>query len=240
MTTSDLPHSPPWPTLTTAYLPMTADAAALAIHPWRHLTLRARRVDLAAAARGARLFVFAEGLGPEAYRDRLTPCHGQLWAYAEPWYPTFAERAEARLVLEDAGLRPVPIYAPLRDGWAAFDALAERYGRIVLWGLDRISDREARRSLLATTWVRAQAHARLRLHVHGLAPTEWLTALPMASYSIPRGADLVDRAAGRSLGHLPAGGALLTAYLTGAHARNQDSAAWGLSSTVLVPTEAPV
>ena len=41
-------------------------------------------------------------------------------------------KIKTRARLEKMGLRPIPVYHPLNDGWDYFDYLAENYDRICM------------------------------------------------------------------------------------------------------------
>jgi hypothetical protein len=52
-------------------------------------------------------------------------------------------------MLEQMGLRPIPVYHPFNDGWHYFDYLAERYDLVCFDNVVQ-ADRETRKRLVAT------------------------------------------------------------------------------------------
>ena len=63
-------------------------------------------------------------------------------------------------MLEQMGLRPIPVYHPFNDGWDYFDYLAERYDRICFGNVVQ-ADRETRKRLVATAWERHRKYPHL-------------------------------------------------------------------------------
>jgi len=91
------------------------------------------------------------------------------------------QKIKTRAKLEKKGIRPIPVYHPLNDGWDYFDELAKNYDRICVGNIVQAS-RYVRKHLLATIWERKmRTNPNLWIHILGLAPNEWLCAYPMNS-----------------------------------------------------------
>jgi hypothetical protein len=108
---------------------------------------------------------------------RMTKRFGdRLWGYIEMDQGGAANKRTTRRRLEDAGLRPIPVYHPLNDGWDYFDELATTYDRIC-WGNVVQAKKDVRLRMLATIAERRREYPDLWVHVLGLTPNEWCNAL---------------------------------------------------------------
>lgn len=94
------------------------------------------------------------------------------WGYFELDQGGKDNKTRLRTMLEDEGLRPVPIYHPINDGWDYFDFLAERYDRICMGNVVQAS-RPDRKRLVAIVWERKRKYPNLWIHLLGLTPNEW-------------------------------------------------------------------
>jgi len=102
------------------------------------------------------------------------------WGYVEMDQGGRENKIRLRTKLENLGLRPIPVYHPLSDGWDYFDYLAERYDRICLANVSH-ANRGERKRLLATIWERRQKYPHLWIHVLGLTPTDHCISYPVES-----------------------------------------------------------
>lgn len=105
---------------------------------------------------------------------------GDVWGYIELDQGGRENKIKTRAKLEELGLRPIPVYHPLLDGWDYFDYLAERYDRICV-GNVVYADRYTRIRLFATIWERKRKYPNLWIHLLGVTPNEWLNAYPIDS-----------------------------------------------------------
>jgi len=96
------------------------------------------------------------------YQDRL-------WGYIEIDFGGCINKRRTRARLESLGLKPMPVYHPLNDGWDYFDELANEYDRICLGNIVRASQ-EDRKRILATIWERRRAYPHLWIHGLGMTP----------------------------------------------------------------------
>jgi len=102
------------------------------------------------------------------------------WGYIEIDQGGKDNKIKTRARLEKLGLRPIPVYHPVNDGWEYFDYLAKRYDRICL-GNVVMADQATRKRLIATVWERRREYPNLWIHALGLTPSELTTAYPMNS-----------------------------------------------------------
>lgn len=139
----------------------------------------------------------------------ITTTYGEgLWGYIELDQGGKVNKRKTRARLEAAGLRPIPVYHPLVDGWDYFDELAQGYDRICLGNIVQAPP-NVRLRLLATMHERIQAYPGLWVHALGLTPNTVAYSYPTSSadssswLSGIRWSGLIERAAGASLGTLP-------------------------------------
>lgn len=104
----------------------------------------------------------------------------RLWGYVELDQGGRDRKRQTRQKLHDIGIRPIPVYHPLLDGWDYFDELAENYDRICFGNVVQ-ANAETRRRLMMTAWERHRLYPDLWIHLLGLTPNEWLHALPVDS-----------------------------------------------------------
>lgn len=104
----------------------------------------------------------------------------RAWGYIELDQGGRENKIKTRAMLEDKGLRPIPVYHPFGDGWDYFDYLAQNYDRIC-FGNIVMADRYTRLRLIATAWERKQKYPHLWIHMLGLTPNQWLNAYPTDS-----------------------------------------------------------
>lgn len=104
----------------------------------------------------------------------------RLWGYIEIDQGGRENKIKTRARLEALGLRPIPVYHPLNDGWEYFDYLAERYDRICFGNIVKASI-PMRQRLLTTAWERRRRYPHLWIHLLGLTPNQWLNAFPINS-----------------------------------------------------------
>jgi hypothetical protein len=132
----------------------------------------------------------------------------KAWGYIELDQGGLEHKRRTRAKLEALGLRPIPVYHPLNDGWDYFDELSDRYDRICFGNVVQ-ADIPTRKKLVATAWERHRRHPDLWIHLLGLTPNELLYALPINSgdssswLSSVRWSGYIEHAAGRTLGPMP-------------------------------------
>jgi hypothetical protein len=102
------------------------------------------------------------------------------WGYVEIDQGGRDNKIKTRAKLEAMGLRPIPVYHPLTDGWDYFDYLAQRYDRICFGNVVH-ADRATRKRMLATAWSRKQKYPNLWVHMLGHTPSETCNAYPTNS-----------------------------------------------------------
>jgi hypothetical protein len=103
-----------------------------------------------------------------------------LWGYIELDQGGAVNKRKTRARLEKLGLRPIPVYHPLNDGWDYFDELCTQYDRICFGNVVQASQ-QTRRHLLATLWERRRRYPDVWVHVLGLTPSELVIAYPVSS-----------------------------------------------------------
>jgi hypothetical protein len=132
----------------------------------------------------------ALGLAPErvegfdklfdAYVATARRYEQQLWGYIEIDQGGRENKTRTRARLEDLGLRPIPVYHPLNDGWDYFDELASQYDRICLGNVVMANTAERKR-LVSTLWERRRQYPHLWIHALGLTPSDLNVAYPIDS-----------------------------------------------------------
>lgn len=103
-----------------------------------------------------------------------------LWGYVEIDLGGKDQKRETRRELEGMGLRPIPVYHPLNDGWDYFDELASKYDRICVGNIVQAS-RYVRLRIMATIFERRKKYPGLWIHLLGMTPNEWANAYPTDS-----------------------------------------------------------
>lgn len=134
----------------------------------------------------------------------------RCWGYIELDQGGRENKIKTRRMLEDDyGLNPIPVYHPFGDGWDYFDYLAERYDRVCFGNIVQANANE-RKMLIATAWQRHRKYPDLWLHVLGLTPNELLYAMPINSGDSSSWLSSVrwedgyrPRACGKCLGKIP-------------------------------------
>lgn len=121
---------------------------------------------------------FPELLG--RYVELVRQYGDRLWGYIELDLGGRDQKIKTRTELEALGLRPIPVYHPLLDGWDYFDELCERYDRVCFGNVVQ-ADREDRKRLVATAWERHRRYPNVWLHLLGLRPSQLLYAYPINS-----------------------------------------------------------
>lgn len=102
------------------------------------------------------------------------------WGYIELDQGGRENKIRTRAKLEGLGLRPIPVYHPLNDGWDYFDHLAENYDRICFGNIVQ-ADAETRKRLVATMWERHRKYPHLWIHLLGMTPGPLLIGFPSNS-----------------------------------------------------------
>lgn len=144
----------------------------------------------------------------ERYIEVIRKYGDRSWGYIELDQGGRKNKIKTRAKLEKMGLRPIPVYHPLNDGWDYFDYLAERYDRICFGNVVQANKHERLR-LVATAWERHRKYPDLWIHLLGLTPNQWLYALPINSadssswLSVVRWSGYKEQACGVSIGDLP-------------------------------------
>lgn len=135
------------------------------------------------------------------YEDRL-------WGYIELDQGGAVNKRKTRAKLHSEGLKPIPVYHPLNDGFDYFDELAESHDRICLGNIVQ-ANYKVRMRLLHTMFMRKQKYPHLWVHVLGLTQTELVWAYPFESCDSSawlrtvRWSGWTERSCGRVIGSLP-------------------------------------
>jgi len=104
----------------------------------------------------------------------------ESWGYIEIDQGGRTNKTKIRTRLEKLGLRPIPVYHPLTDGWDYFDYLAARYDRIC-YGNVVDSEQDVRLRLVSTAYIRQRKYPHLWIHLLGLTPNELVHSIPVQS-----------------------------------------------------------
>jgi len=102
------------------------------------------------------------------------------WGYIEIDQGGMENKIKTRAKLEALGLRPIPVYHPLNDGWDYFDYLAERYDRICFGNVVQ-ADGDTRKKLITTAYIRRMKYPHLWIHLLGVTPSELTHGCPSSS-----------------------------------------------------------
>jgi hypothetical protein len=116
----------------------------------------------------------------DRYLSLIIEFGDQCWGYIEMDQGGRQNKIKTRVMLESKGLRPIPVYHPLNDGWDYFDELAKFYDRICLGNIVQ-ADQKTRVRLLTTILKRRQDYPKLWIHGLGLAPVAVAMSLPLDS-----------------------------------------------------------
>ena len=116
----------------------------------------------------------------DVYVEVVKEVGDQLWGYNELDQGGKENKIRTRARLEGMGLRPIPVYHPLNDGWDYFDELAKEYDRICFGNLVQAPP-PVRKRLLATAFERHAEYPDLFIHFLGITPNEIQMALPFDS-----------------------------------------------------------
>lgn len=107
-----------------------------------------------------------------------------LWGVVELDQGGALHKRETRAWLEEQGLRPIPVYHPLNDGWDYLDELLDGgYDRIMIGNVVHASW-EVRDRIVWTVYERVQRLPRAKrpwLHLLGLGPYPTIAACPFNS-----------------------------------------------------------
>jgi hypothetical protein len=115
------------------------------------------------------------------YVDIVRTYHEGLWGYVEIDQGGVAGKRATRAYLEEQGLRPIPVYHPITDGFDYFDELLERYDRICIGNIV-MAPPAVRRDLLTMVWERRRrAPHKVWLHALGHTPNPLFNAYPVNS-----------------------------------------------------------
>lgn len=115
------------------------------------------------------------------YIDTVREFEDRLWGYVELDQGGVQGKRRTRALLESEGLRPIPVYHPLVDGYDYLDELLERYDRICV-GNVVMAETDMRRALLTMVWERRRRCKRkVWLHALGYTPNQLLNAYPLNS-----------------------------------------------------------
>lgn len=116
----------------------------------------------------------------EHYVATVREHEADLWGYVELDQGGRERKRETRAALEAEGVRPIPVYHPMNDGWDYFDELCSEYDRICVGNVVQ-ARRDVRRRLLSTLWERRRKYPSVWIHVLGLTPNELVGTLPFNS-----------------------------------------------------------
>lgn len=103
----------------------------------------------------------------QRYIEIIEYAGSRVWGYIELDQGGRENKVKTRARLEALGLRPIPVYHPLNDGWDYFDDLASRYDRICLGNVVQ-ADQRTRSRILATLAERRRRYPGLWIHALGV------------------------------------------------------------------------
>lgn len=114
------------------------------------------------------------------YLEMVEVFGSRCWGYIEMDLGGAENKRRTRASLEAKGLRPIPVYHPLNDGWDYFDELASQYDRLCVGNIV-LADKATRARILRTIVERKRAYPGLWVHGLGLGPVALAMALPFES-----------------------------------------------------------
>lgn len=126
----------------------------------------------------------------DLYTSTILQYEDKLWGYVELDQGGKENKIKTRAKLESLGLRPIPVFHPVNDGWDYFDYLAQRYDRICV-GNVVMANPAMRTKVFYEMHRRWQAYPHLWIHALGVTPgwhtttfrptssdsSAWLTAI---------------------------------------------------------------
>ncbi len=116
----------------------------------------------------------------ETYTKLVTQFEDRLWGYIELDQGGAENKKKTRAKLEGIGLRPIPVYHPLNDGWDYFDELCQGYDRICVGNVVQANYAD-RRALLHMIWERHRRYPDVWIHLLGVTPDAMCTVYPANS-----------------------------------------------------------
>lgn len=116
----------------------------------------------------------------DIYMELCTEYGDRLWGYNELDQGGRENKIRTRQFLESQGLRPIPVYHPMNDGWDYFDDLAQHYDRMCFGNVVQ-ANRPMRERLLMTAYERHAQYPDLYIHFLGLTPNELQLGIPWDS-----------------------------------------------------------
>ena len=114
------------------------------------------------------------------YKRVIAEFGDKSWGYIELDQGGAANKKKTRAMLEADGLRPIPVYHPIVDGWDYFDELCDGYDRICIGNLVHASA-EIRLRILATIHKRTRGKQPVWIHALGVTPDEVSISMPTNS-----------------------------------------------------------
>lgn len=104
------------------------------------------------------------------YIEIVKAWEDRLWGYVELDQGGMENKRKTRAMLHAEGLRPIPVYHPLLDGWDYFDELATTHDRLCFGNIVQAS-RPDRLRLIEAMAERHRLYPDLWVHVLGMSPT---------------------------------------------------------------------
>ena len=114
------------------------------------------------------------------YCSILSRIGESCWGYIEIDLGGRENKIKTRKRIESLGLKPIPVYHPLIDGWDYFDELASTYDRICVGNLVHAHP-NVRERIIATIFERKRNYPDLWIHLLGVSPSQLLNAYPLES-----------------------------------------------------------
>lgn len=114
------------------------------------------------------------------YVEAVKQYGDRVWGYIELDQGGRENKIKTRAKLEKMGMRPIPVYHPINDGWDYFDKLAKEYDRICIGNLVQANP-TVRKRIMATIAQRKREYPDLWCHALGVSPTPNLLSYPFDS-----------------------------------------------------------